>query len=283
MGSAGKKVGGFVSAVTRPAEGLIQGTGSFLGINAPTKLGGGGTFAITPEAAAAEQKAINYMTGKLTGETPLVSGEQYKQSLSDIIKQQQSAAASARGVSNVGLMQREAMMGGRMATSDLAQQAAIAKLQEQQAAAQGLAAITAAQRGVAQSAAASQLGAQQEASKTRAEFFGSLAGTGGKIFAAGQGAKNAAYGGEIPGKANVSGDSEENDTEPYMLSPGEIVIPRSAAKDRDSAMAFLDALKFRHEAEKEEKPGQERVSKGDYSEGMAKLLEEIKKLHEKLG
>jgi hypothetical protein len=37
-------------------------------------------------------------------------------------------------------------------------------------------------------------------------------------------------GGHIAGKANVPGDSEENDTVPAMLSPGELVIPRSVPK-----------------------------------------------------
>jgi hypothetical protein len=38
-------------------------------------------------------------------------------------------------------------------------------------------------------------------------------------------------GGHIGGEAKVAGDSEENDTVPAMLSPGELVIPRSVPKD----------------------------------------------------
>jgi hypothetical protein len=38
-------------------------------------------------------------------------------------------------------------------------------------------------------------------------------------------------GGHISGHAKVEGDSEENDTVPAMLSPGELVIPRSVPKD----------------------------------------------------
>ena len=38
-------------------------------------------------------------------------------------------------------------------------------------------------------------------------------------------------GGHVSGKAEVPGDSEENDTVPAMLSPGELVIPRSVPKD----------------------------------------------------
>lgn len=41
------------------------------------------------------------------------------------------------------------------------------------------------------------------------------------------GVVNMKSGGEVPGKANVPGDSLKNDTVPAMLSPDEIVIPRS--------------------------------------------------------
>lgn len=37
-------------------------------------------------------------------------------------------------------------------------------------------------------------------------------------------------GGHVAGEAKVEGDSEENDTVPAMLSPGELVIPRSVPK-----------------------------------------------------
>ena len=38
-------------------------------------------------------------------------------------------------------------------------------------------------------------------------------------------------GGHVGGDAHVEGDSEQNDTVPAMLSPGELVIPRSVPKD----------------------------------------------------
>lgn len=38
-------------------------------------------------------------------------------------------------------------------------------------------------------------------------------------------------GGHVGGEAKVPGDSEQNDTVPAMLSPGELVIPRSVPKD----------------------------------------------------
>lgn len=52
----------------------------------------------------------------------------------------------------------------------------------------------------------------------------------------------AARGGKVPGKAMVSGDSQENDVVPAMLSPGEIVIPRSKADDPEKAKEFIDHL-----------------------------------------
>jgi hypothetical protein len=40
-------------------------------------------------------------------------------------------------------------------------------------------------------------------------------------------------GGNVPGDASVQGDSLKNDTVHAMLSPGEIVIPRSVAQSSD--------------------------------------------------
>lgn len=49
-------------------------------------------------------------------------------------------------------------------------------------------------------------------------------------------------GGPVMGEEWVEGDSPLNDTVPAMLSPGEIVIPKSAAKDPKKAKAFIDSL-----------------------------------------
>lgn len=53
----------------------------------------------------------------------------------------------------------------------------------------------------------------------------------------------------IPGKAKVSGDSQKNDTQPAMLSPGEIIIPRSIAMHENApemAARFVAAIKARN-------------------------------------
>lgn len=56
----------------------------------------------------------------------------------------------------------------------------------------------------------------------------------------------AAHGGFIPGKAKVEGDSPENDTVHALLSPGEVVIPRSVMQSDDpgdKAKEFIEQLK----------------------------------------
>jgi hypothetical protein len=51
---------------------------------------------------------------------------------------------------------------------------------------------------------------------------------------------------EIPGKAKFKGDTRSNDTVPALLSPGEIVLPRTVAQAEDApekAKEFVDAIK----------------------------------------
>jgi hypothetical protein len=48
-------------------------------------------------------------------------------------------------------------------------------------------------------------------------------------------------GGVVPGKAKVPGDHPANDTVPTMLSPGEVVLPRSAVQG-DGIEALLKAM-----------------------------------------
>lgn len=57
-------------------------------------------------------------------------------------------------------------------------------------------------------------------------------------------------GGAVKGKAQVSGDSPKNDTVDAKLSPGEIVIPRSAADDPDKAHRFVAAIMDKKQARK---------------------------------
>lgn len=71
--------------------------------------------------------------------------------------------------------------------------------------------------------------------------------TGGAFgFGAGGGGGGMSDGGEVPGRAEYFGNDERNDTQPAMLSPKEIVIPRDIAMAPDApekAARFVAAVK----------------------------------------
>lgn len=70
---------------------------------------------------------------------------------------------------------------------------------------------------------------------------------------------------EVPGKAKFKGDTRSNDTVPALLSPGEIVLPRSVAQDEEApekAKKFVEAIKTK------KKP-----SPRDYAQAIARLKE----------
>lgn len=72
------------------------------------------------------------------------------------------------------------------------------------------------------------------ASKARGDLVGNLG--------SGLAALAMAKGGVVPGKAKHKGDDLRNDTVPVMLSPGEIVVPRTIADDDKRTIAFVQAL-----------------------------------------
>lgn len=183
MGSAGKVVTGVatggISTVLGGGFGGLeeagQKIGGFLGINPETKLEGMGQFKLTGEALKGEAESLRRFREIASGKAPSVSEMQFQKAMQDLSKQQLGAAASARGMSNVGLAQREAMQAGKEAGIDLGAQSAIAKEQEMRAASEQLLRQAAAQRGVALGAAQANLEAGLAGSRMRSEFISSLA------------------------------------------------------------------------------------------------------------
>lgn len=95
-----------------------------------------------------------------------------------------------------------------------------------------------------------QLGVQQinaDTGNKNAGVVGNLVGgsmnAGASVLGSLAMAGAAARGGVVPGGANVPGDSPANDTELYALSPGEVVVPRSVAKNSDEAKEFIKHVK----------------------------------------
>ena len=82
--------------------------------------------------------------------------------------------------------------------------------------------------------------AAQAADKARTVGLATgILGAGAQV---GASAVGAAHGGRIDGVAPYAGDTPKNDVVPAQLSPGEIVIPRSAAGSKKDAKSFIEAL-----------------------------------------
>jgi hypothetical protein len=167
--------------IGREAEKFGGGVGNFLGIGGAEQIGNGGSFRVSKEAALGEKEAINRMRNVANGKAPSITDLQYKQALDDIIKNQASAVASAQGVSNVGMLQRNAMLMGNQAGADLARESAAAKLSEQRIADSGLIQAAGAQRGVALNSAIAQQSADTAAAQNRAGFISNLAASGAQV------------------------------------------------------------------------------------------------------
>jgi hypothetical protein len=90
-------------------------------------------------------------------------------------------------------------------------------------------------------------GIQQGQQKSKDAFTGSLIGAAANVGAAAINPYGAvkklipgqAKGGRIPGIPRTPGDSEMNDTIPAKLSPGEIVVPRTIARNPERAAEFV--------------------------------------------
>lgn len=169
---------------------------------------------------------------------------------------QANSAATALGQSTPGLDRVAAARNTANAVAGNNQRAIgegnILRAQTQQEARRQLGDIYGQQSGLDASQAASQAAARQGVREANSALSESGAKTGNGILAAGGQALatmvGLSRGGRVPGEPETFGDSEENDTVPAWLSPGEIVIPRSVAQSPDApseAAAFVAAVKNR--------------------------------------
>lgn len=204
-----------------------------------------------------------------------------KQAQDQQTAQASALAASSRGNVNPALLQRNVMRQAGEAGGQTAQQAAVVGAQEQND--RNKMALAYRQLGLAgaQGQAELNLGAQKVnagIADTNAQRTSSLIG-GVMNAAGGIGARalGAAHGGVIEGQPQVAGDHPANDTVPAMLSPGEIVIPRTKASDPEKAKEFIDQLM----SGKKKSSGAE-GGYGKVLEAQRKLKEQMSKLEQLL-
>lgn len=196
-------------------------------------------FAPTQDEAGFTQQLARIAAGE--GKT--ASELQQEQGLQRAAAQAQSMAASQRGISPA-LAARLASQGLGELQQDVIGQSAINRLRENEAARNLLAQTYASQRGSRIEGAKTEF-ESGEASAGRAGKF--LQTLGGGLMPHAGGAGGAAAGGAAAAKAKMAYggaiDNPENDTVPAMLSPGEIVVPKSVVKMGPQASAqFVQAL-----------------------------------------
>lgn len=213
-----------------------------------------------------------------SGQGPSVANQYVANAQQASLAQALAQANSARGGINPAMAYRNALNAAAQGSQQAVQQGAMMRAQEgiagqqlaQNYAQMGLQGDLANQgaynqmQGINAGIATSNLGAQTsfgtQGMKQGGDMMqGIISGAGA---AASGGATAGAYaggkvtlgdalmqrGGTVPGQANVAGDSPKNDTVHAMLSPGEIVIPRTLAEDPERAKKFIEQL------QKEKKP-----------------------------
>ena len=224
-----------------------------------------------------QRRLAEALRAQAEGRTPSLAAMQYARALEQSQAAAASQLASARGLSPA-MAQQLLMTQQAGARQAAAGKSAEMRLQEQQAAQAGLANILTQQRqqsllggqvagGLGEQAG--QLGYQQqrleqerlvtEQNLRRQEAAATEGAISGLVQGAGAGlikgfVKPAAKGGEIKGRSKFNGDTRTNDTVPALLSPGEIVLPRSVAQSEDApekSKKFVEAIKSRKKTGKE--------------------------------
>lgn len=178
----------------------------------------------------------------MQGAGMLASARGVNPALAARMASQQAAAgqqAAAAGAGELALQSQASLGGlyGQMGQQNLSQQ----QMLQQALAAQNQARLA-------------NLEIQESGRRAQAQLGGQLLGGAiGGASAALMGGMGKFDGGYIGGRAKVAGDSPENDIVPALLSPGEIVVPRSAAKNEESAKAFIESLMAREKKKKTKK------------------------------
>lgn len=91
-------------------------------------------------------------------------------------------------------------------------------------------------------------------------------------------ASNFTSGGPVSGNAKVSGNSLKNDTVPAMLSPGEIVLPRSVTQSPKAAKKAADFVQALHEKDGSDHKEGYAPMKGGKAKDLKSRVERLEKM-----
>lgn len=233
--------------------GFIKSVGGFLQGGASALTAQSGYKAEIPQEVWQQQQALaKALQDQAMGVGANPAQAQYGENLNQVAAQQAGAIASQKGISPA-LQARMIANQGAQAQVSGAGQAATLQAQQQIAAQQQQAQLAnqmvnqqLAAQGVNAGIAQANAGAVNETTKgIISGISGAMAGGATKGKYAGGPITMAdalKQGGKVPGTPMVPGDSPKNDTVHAMLSPGEIVIPRSMVEDPERAKRFIEEL-----------------------------------------
>lgn len=254
----------------------VSGIGNFMGLGGEQELGGSGEFAMSYTAKQGEEEAIQRLRNQANGTAPSITELRYKQAMDDMIRAQQSGAASARGVSNQALLNRNVAQSGQQAQLEMNREVAAQKLAEQRGADAGLIQAAAAQRGVALDSSKSEAQLAEAASKRRSDFIGNLAGAAG-----------AAAGSDENMKTDIKKGSATDKIEQFLgaLKSYDYKYKDKEANGRENPDGEVTSV-MAQDLEKSDL-GKQMVKDGpdgkevDYGQGLAAMLAGIAELNER--
>jgi hypothetical protein len=138
------------------------------------------------------------------------------------------AGAAARSTGQGDMLREQSKLSAQDALADLSGSTGASDIEQANAAAR-------ARQGVRET----NLVLKQNATKNMGDYASGIGQGAGSLAAL-------SSGGRVPGQAVFGGDDPRNDTIAALLSPNEIVVPRTAAKDPDKAAAFARAVAQQH-------------------------------------
>jgi hypothetical protein len=239
----GKKAGGGFLGVG--GESGFLNTGLFS--SGPQKVKG---FEMSPALQKYENDMLLHQNAISNGQAPSIARMAIRKNIEHANNAALAMAASQRGSSNPALAFRQAQIMGQEAQLQGAQEGAMMVEAEKRQADQMIAAQAAAHRGVALNQETTNLNAKMQGQQNNLNAIVGIGNTAAKAATGGGKPPGAAHGAIVPGEPIVEGDHPVNDTVPYMLSPGEVVIPRSAAKSEKTLKMFLDKIKLEEKLKK---------------------------------
>lgn len=219
-------------------------------------------------AIDAQRAFVDALNAQMAGTGPNPVQQQFQNNTNQLAAQQAGAISSQKGI-NPALAARMIAMQGGAAQQNAAGQAALAQAQ-QQLGTQGVlgqalntygstalghqsnllgleSSRNSANAGVAQGVAEQQGKMFSNITDKGSKALGMPMANGGVVEGPASAFGKHCYkgGGVVPGGAPVAGDSPKNDVVPAMLSPKEVVLPRSITLSEDApqkAAAFVAAL-----------------------------------------